>query len=121
MLLDAIAAAILAGLMLIPFLNLVVGAVVGAGLAGPFGGLAGILLAIAIAAAETWLADRRGWRDLRVTSPAALQPLAAEASALGERTIKTQPPKPRRRSRLAQATRTRRLVYAGALQRGAAR
>jgi hypothetical protein len=121
MLLDAIATAILAGLMFIPLVNVIVGGVVGAGLAGPLGGFVGILLAVAIAAAETWLADRMGWRDLRVASPDALEPLAAEVSPASERTIKTGPPKPRRQSRLAQATNTRRLVHAGALQRGAAR
>ncbi|HEY7670108.1 MAG TPA: hypothetical protein VH852_05665 [Hyphomicrobium sp.] len=64
MLLDAIAAAILAGLMLIPLVNVVVGGVAGAGLFGPLGCFIGVMLAFVIMGIETWIADRLGWRDL---------------------------------------------------------
>jgi len=64
MLVDAIATVILAGMMMTPLLNVLVGGIVGAGLAGPIGGLVGMLLAVAITAAETWIADRLGWRDV---------------------------------------------------------
>jgi hypothetical protein len=97
MLLDAIATVILAGLMLIPLVNVIVGGVLGAGLAGPLGGVVGILLAIAVTALETWLADILGLRDLR-PEPAAKEPAAVDAAAVAERTIKTGPPTRRRPS-----------------------
>jgi hypothetical protein len=65
MLLDAIATIILGGMMLIPLVNVIVGAIAGAGLGGPLGGTIGIGLAIAVTYAETWLADRLGWREVR--------------------------------------------------------
>lgn len=65
MLLNAIAALVLAGMMLVPFVNVFVGAVVGAGLAGGPGALFGIVVALLITAAEVLLADLLGWRDLR--------------------------------------------------------
>ncbi len=68
MLPNAIATVILAGMMLIPFVNVVVAAIVGAGLAGPFGSLFGILLAVAITAAETTIAQRMGWREVASAS-----------------------------------------------------
>jgi hypothetical protein len=71
MLLDAIATIILGGMMLIPLVNVIVGAIIGAGLGGPLGAAMGIALAIAINYAETWLADRLGWRELRCRSHAA--------------------------------------------------
>lgn len=65
MLLDAIAAIILAGLMVVPIVNAVVGAFVGAAVAGPPGAGAGLLLAVLITAAEKWLSDRLGWGEIR--------------------------------------------------------
>jgi hypothetical protein len=61
MLFDAIAAIILAGMMLIPLVNIVVGIVVGAGLAGVSGALVGLALAAFIMATEKLIGDRRGW------------------------------------------------------------
>ena len=78
MLLDAIATVILAGLMLIPFLNVVVGAVIGAGLAGVPGVFAGVVTGLAIVAIETFVADRLGWRDLRCISTDVAEGLADE-------------------------------------------
>jgi hypothetical protein len=118
MLLDAIATVILAGLMLLPLLNVIVGGVVGAGLLGPLGGLAGIVLAIAITALETWLADRLGWRDLQCVQ----EPAADEVMAERERTIATGPPSRRRQShRAPDATAARRPLRSNTVQQGATR
>jgi hypothetical protein len=118
MLLDAIATVILAGLMLLPLLNVVVGGVAGAGLLGPLGGLAGILLAIAITALETWLADRLGWRDLQCVP----EPVAGEVMAEREPGIATGPPSRRRQSHRAQdAKAARRPLRNTTVQQGAAR
>lgn len=57
MLLDTIATIILIGMMLIPFVNIVVGVVVGAGLGGVPGALLGLAAAIAITGAEKFAAD----------------------------------------------------------------
>lgn len=59
MLLDAIATVILAGMMLVPVLNILVGVIVGAGLAGIPGCLIGLAIAILVTAAEKFAADRR--------------------------------------------------------------
>jgi hypothetical protein len=118
MLLDAIATVILAGLMLIPLVNVIVGGVLGAGLAGPLGGVVGILLAIAITALETWLADRLGLRDLHPEPFEAAEPAADVA--ITERTIKTGPPLRRRQSHRAPETKpARRAAHSGKLQGGA--
>jgi hypothetical protein len=61
MLLDAIALLILAGMMFIPLVNVIVGVVVGAGLAGPPGALCGLMSALAITVAQKFLRDRPGW------------------------------------------------------------
>jgi hypothetical protein len=61
MLLDAIALLILAGMMFIPLVNVIVGVVVGAGLAGPPGALCGLMFAIAITVAQKAIRDRPGW------------------------------------------------------------
>jgi hypothetical protein len=118
MLLDAIATVILAGLMLIPLVNVIAGGVVGAGLLGPLGGAIGILLAIAITGLETWLADRLGWRDLQC-APAS-ETSADAVVAARERTIRTGPPSPRRQSHRTQdAKPAPRRIRAGKMQRGA--
>ena len=52
MLLDTVATVILAGMMLIPLVNIFVGIIVGAWFAGLPGGLLGLALAIAVTAAE---------------------------------------------------------------------
>lgn len=59
MLLNAIAIIILAGMMLVPLVNILVGAIAGAGLAGPPGAVAGVALAIAITGAEKLIGDHR--------------------------------------------------------------
>ena len=64
MLLDAIATVILAGMMLIPLVNVFVGVIVGAGLVGTPGAVAGVLLAIVVTAAEKLIGDQRGWFDV---------------------------------------------------------
>jgi hypothetical protein len=82
MLLDAIATVILAGMMLVPFLNVFVGAIVGAGLVGTPGAAAGVLLALAVTAAEKLIGDWRGRFDVssEVNDPAPLPsaPLSGE-------------------------------------------
>jgi hypothetical protein len=52
MLLDTIAIVILAGMMLVPVINIIVGIVVGAGLGGAAGASAGFVLALAVTVAE---------------------------------------------------------------------
>jgi hypothetical protein len=61
MLLDAIALLILAGMMFIPLVNVIVGVVVGAGLAGPPGALCGLLSALAITVAQKIIRHRTAW------------------------------------------------------------
>ena len=61
MLLDAIALLILAGMMFIPLVNVIVGVVVGAGLAGPPGALCGLMSALAITAAQKMIRQRKAW------------------------------------------------------------
>jgi hypothetical protein len=120
MLLDAIATVILTGLMLVPLVNVLVGGVAGGGLLGPLGVTIGVLLAIAITALETRIADHLGWRDLRPEPEGAPELMAEEVSLAPERTIKTGPPSPRRQSRLAQEAKpVRRTVRLGKMQRGA--
>lgn len=58
MLLDTIATIILAGMMLIPVVNVFAGVIVGAGLGGTIGAIAGLLLALSIMAAENFVATR---------------------------------------------------------------
>jgi hypothetical protein len=81
MLLDTIATIILAGMMLIPFVNIIVGVIVGAGLAGVPGALLGLAVAIAVTGVERLAAEHRQ----------ALRPAAADAepgvSAPPERTV----------------------------------
>jgi len=59
-LLDAIASVILLGMMLVPLVNIIVGIIVGAGLAGPFGGICGAFIALAITGAQRAIGERRG-------------------------------------------------------------
>jgi hypothetical protein len=61
MLLDAIALLILAGMMFIPLVNVIVGVVVGAGLAGPPGALCGLMSALAIPVAQKIVCHRTAW------------------------------------------------------------
>jgi hypothetical protein len=105
MLLNALATLVLFGMMLVPFVNIIVGAVVGGGLAGPQGMTFGILLALSITAAELYFAKLFGWSDLACASEEAVEQLAAlgqeSAAALAERadppTIRTAPAAGRRR------------------------
>lgn len=55
MLLDTIATIILAGMMLVPVVNIFAGIIVGAGLGGAIGALAGLLLALSIMAVESFI------------------------------------------------------------------
>ena len=61
MLVDAIAIVILTGMMFVPLVNVLVGAIVRSGVGGIPGCIAGIVLAIAITLAEKVIGDRRGW------------------------------------------------------------
>ena len=62
---DAIALVILTGMMLIPFVNILVGVIVGAGLGGVFGAVGGLSLAILVIAAEKLIGARLGLFDPR--------------------------------------------------------
>jgi hypothetical protein len=62
---DAIALVILTGMMLIPFVNILVGVIVGAGLGGVFGAVGGLSLAVLVIAAEKLIGDRLGLFDPR--------------------------------------------------------
>ncbi len=55
MLLDTIATIVLAGMMLIPLVNVVAGVIVGAGLGGSIGAMAGLVIALSIMAAENFM------------------------------------------------------------------
>jgi hypothetical protein len=110
MLLNAIATVILVGMMLIPLVNIAVGAIAGAGIGGLPGGLFGILLGLAISAAEKWVADRLGWWDIpsQIDSGAGAMEdhrsdLATAAAITGPPTIRTGPPTGRRKPRRAMA------------------
>jgi hypothetical protein len=59
MLLDTIAVLILAAMMFVPLLNIFVGLVAGAGIAGPPGALCGAACALAITTAQMLLGRRR--------------------------------------------------------------
>ena len=96
MLVDAIATIILMGMMLVPFVNVLVGAIVGSGLGGPPGCIAGIVLAIAITLAEKIIGDRRGWFRL------ACQPERDANEIVTARRL----PAPRKRVRVLRKKRT---------------
>ena len=73
MLLDMIAIVILAGMMLIPVVNIFAGVIIGAGLGGAAGACAGLLLALIVMAGEralvAWLAaeaNEHGARNSKV-------------------------------------------------------
>jgi len=68
MIFDAIALIVLSGMMLVPLINIVVGLIVGAWLAGPAGALVGLALAILIAAIEKWAGDRLEWFKKNTTT-----------------------------------------------------
>lgn len=55
MLLDTLATIILIGMMFVPFINIIAGTIVGAGLGGPNGACVGFALAVLIIAAERYL------------------------------------------------------------------
>jgi hypothetical protein len=55
---NMVAALILAGMMFLPFVNILVGGVVGGGLGGFAGFFGGALLAFALTAVEVWLLRR---------------------------------------------------------------
>jgi len=113
-LLDAIATFILAGMMLIPLVNIGVGAIVGAVLGGVPGAFMGILAAIAITAVEQFIADRLRMGvapeqtdrnpETVTTEPPVITAgrRASRATRQLVRTVRTQPPRtapPRQRSR----------------------
>ena len=68
MIFDAIALIVLSGMMLVPLINIVVGLIVGARLAGPAGALVGLALALLIAAMEKWAGDRLEWFKKNTTT-----------------------------------------------------
>ena len=81
---DTIATVILAGMMFIPFVNVFVGIIVGAGLAGLSGGMLGLALAIAVTAAVKLVGGRRGWFEIVCESDTAavsVQPPAIARSS----------------------------------------
>ena len=89
MLLDTIAIVILAGMMLIPVVNIFAGVIIGAGLGGAAGACAGLLLALIIMAGErvlvAWLAAEahaHGARHTAVTRPATRAPARQPAAAV---------------------------------------
>jgi hypothetical protein len=73
---DAIALVILAGMMLIPFVNIVVGVIVGAGVGGIFGAVAGLVLSVLVIAAEKHIGHRLGLFDPRPALAASALPQA---------------------------------------------
>ena len=81
---DAIALIVLSGMMLVPLINIVVGLIVGAWLAGPAGVPVGLALAVLISVIEKWLGDRLGWfeRDMASTAEAAPLTVASRSSDL---------------------------------------
>ena len=98
MLVDAIASLILAGMMLIPLINLFVGIIAGAAVAGPAGMVVGIVLALCITAVEYHYCCRIEWPgeaagdasadlDVEPTGPA----VALSVTAVGLATIRTGP------------------------------
>lgn len=105
MLVDAIASVILAGMMLIPLINLIVGIIVGAAVAGPAGIVLGVLLALAITAAESWWCHRLEWPG-QVSHDSGAEPgleatmagaaLALDTSMVEMAALRTGPPAPRR-------------------------
>ena len=106
MLLNAIAALCLAAMMFVPIVNVVVGAVVGAAIAGWIGIAAGTLLAVATCIAEVVLIRWRRERHAR-SGTAAADDLKAEIAAVPHAglapapvatrpTIRTLPPSNRR-------------------------
>jgi hypothetical protein len=73
---DAIALVILAGMMLIPFVNVVVGVIFGAGMGGVFGAVAGLLVSVLVIAAEKLIGHRLGLFDPRPALAASALPQA---------------------------------------------
>ncbi|MDP1639324.1 MAG: hypothetical protein Q8L61_00190 [Hyphomicrobium sp.] len=78
---DAIALVILAGMMLIPFVNIVVGLIVGAGVGGVFGAVTGLLLSVLVIAAEKLIGHRLGLFDPRPALASALPQATAYGRA----------------------------------------
>ena len=85
MLLNAIAALCLAAMMFVPIVNVVVGAVVGAAIAGWIGIAAGTLLAVATCIAEVVLLRWRCERNVRSgTATAAADDLTTEIALVAD-------------------------------------
>jgi hypothetical protein len=99
---DAIALVILAGMMLIPFVNIVVGVIVGAGVGGVFGAVAGMLLSVLVIAAEKLIGHRLGLLDPRPALAASALP---QANAYGRARLT------RRRTLVLRAQRRRPLLH----------
>ena len=78
---DAIALVILTGMMLIPFINILVGVIVGAGLGGVFGAVGGLSLAVLVIAAEKLIGDWLGLFDPRPELATALPQANAHGRA----------------------------------------
>jgi hypothetical protein len=89
MLLDTIATVILAGMMLVPVINIFAGVIIGAGLGGAAGACAGLVLALVIMAGErllvVWLATEArepGVPDTAVARAPAHVPARQPAAAV---------------------------------------
>jgi hypothetical protein len=74
--LDAIATVILAGMMLIPGINILVGIIVGGGWFGVSGGFAGAALAVLIMLAEKDFSDRHPLGSIQATPSAQIVALS---------------------------------------------
>ena len=90
MIFDAVALIVLSGMMLVPIINIVVGLIVGAWLAGPAGVPVGLALAVLISVIQKWLGDRLGWFEPKTTileevrphvAPQVIRPRHASLSA----------------------------------------
>lgn len=88
---DTIATVILAGMMFIPLVNVFVGIIVGAGLAGLSGGMLGLALAIAVTAAVKLVGGWRGWFDVVCESDAAV--VSVQPSAIARSTRRRRLPR----------------------------
>ena len=85
MLLGTIAAVILGGMMLVPIINMVAGAFIGAAIAGPPGAAAGFLLAILITVAQKWMIERFGWGEVRCILSEPESPVLVTSPPTGRR------------------------------------
>lgn len=104
MLLDAIATIILVGMMLIPIVNVGVGAIVGAALGGVPGAIIGITTAFSLSILEKLITDQLGWweepgpQSAGGTFEDAAVSTVGRQARRGTETPRTQPPAHRARA-----------------------